>query len=83
MRFVLKEELFTNPAFVTQNIERFVSKHDKKPDEPELPDPVVAVVATAVSLAFLSLGVLLIFVIAICCSLRVLADREAPKHTVH
>ncbi|KAJ7838948.1 hypothetical protein B0H14DRAFT_2788253, partial [Mycena olivaceomarginata] len=47
MRFVLKEELFTNPAFVTQNIERFVSKHDKKPDEPELPDPVVAVVATA------------------------------------
>ncbi|KAJ7321042.1 hypothetical protein DFH08DRAFT_970337 [Mycena albidolilacea] len=47
MSFVLKEELFTNPAFVTQNIERFVSKHDKKPNEPELPDPIVAVVATA------------------------------------
>ncbi|KAJ7343943.1 hypothetical protein DFH08DRAFT_1009143 [Mycena albidolilacea] len=47
MRFVLKEELLTNPAFVTQNIERFVSKRDKKPNEPELPDPIVTVVATA------------------------------------
>ncbi|KAJ6558403.1 hypothetical protein B0H19DRAFT_1235265 [Mycena capillaripes] len=48
IRFVLKEELFTSVSFVTQNIERFASKYEKKPTERELPDSMLALVATAI-----------------------------------
>ncbi|KAF7371582.1 hypothetical protein MVEN_00013600 [Mycena venus] len=48
VRFVIKEEVFSNSSFVTQNIDRFPARHEKKPMERELPDPMVALGATAV-----------------------------------
>ncbi|KAF7372073.1 hypothetical protein MVEN_00065600 [Mycena venus] len=48
IRFVIKEEVFSNSSFVTQNIDRFPARHEKKPMERELPDPMVALGATAV-----------------------------------
>lgn len=49
IRFVIKEEVFSNTSFVTQNIDRFPARLPKKPTERELPDPMVALGATAVS----------------------------------
>ncbi|KAJ7120546.1 hypothetical protein C8R43DRAFT_1136719 [Mycena crocata] len=48
IRFVLKEEIFSSPSFVSQNIDRFPARYDKKPDERECPDAMVALAATAV-----------------------------------
>ncbi|KAJ7814889.1 hypothetical protein B0H14DRAFT_3149262 [Mycena olivaceomarginata] len=48
IRFVIKEEVFSNTSFVTQNIDRFPARLPKKPTERELPDPMVALGATAV-----------------------------------
>ncbi|KAJ7705816.1 hypothetical protein B0H16DRAFT_1747068 [Mycena metata] len=55
IRFVLKEELFSSAAFVTQNIARFPATITSKPDERELPDAMVALAATAVYGALLEL----------------------------
>ncbi|KAJ7758310.1 hypothetical protein B0H16DRAFT_1720915 [Mycena metata] len=55
IRFVLKEELFSSAAFVTQNITRFPATITSKPDERELPDAMVALAATAVYGALLEL----------------------------
>ncbi|KAK6992937.1 hypothetical protein R3P38DRAFT_3078413 [Favolaschia claudopus] len=46
--FVIKEEVFSNPAFVTQNLDRFPARSRKHPSERELPDAMVALAATAV-----------------------------------
>ncbi|KAJ7161689.1 hypothetical protein C8R46DRAFT_1283996 [Mycena filopes] len=48
IRFVLKEELFSNAAFVTQNIDKFPANLATKPNERELPDAMVALATTAV-----------------------------------
>ncbi|KAJ7764607.1 hypothetical protein DFH07DRAFT_1016427 [Mycena maculata] len=48
IRFVLKEEVFTNTAFVTQNLDRFPATLARKPNERELPDAMVALAATTV-----------------------------------
>ncbi|KAJ7260010.1 hypothetical protein B0H12DRAFT_1231947 [Mycena haematopus] len=48
IRFVLKEEVFTNASFVAQNLDRFPATSSKRPGERELPDAMVALTATAV-----------------------------------
>ncbi|KAJ7259094.1 hypothetical protein B0H12DRAFT_1232084 [Mycena haematopus] len=48
IRFIIKEEIFSNTSFVTQNINRFPARLPKKPNERELPCPMVALAATAV-----------------------------------
>ncbi|KAJ7315110.1 hypothetical protein DFH08DRAFT_820711 [Mycena albidolilacea] len=48
IRFVIKEEVFSNTSFVTQNIDRFPARLSEKPTERELPDPMVALGETAV-----------------------------------
>ncbi|KAJ7810214.1 hypothetical protein B0H14DRAFT_3151326 [Mycena olivaceomarginata] len=45
---VIKEEVFSNTSFMTQNIDHFPTRLPKKPTERELPDPMVALGATAV-----------------------------------
>ncbi|KAJ7755609.1 hypothetical protein DFH07DRAFT_940770 [Mycena maculata] len=53
IRFVLKEEIFSNPSFVTQNNDRFPATNAKHPERKELPDAMVALAATAVYAALL------------------------------
>ncbi|KAJ7459974.1 hypothetical protein B0H11DRAFT_2316035 [Mycena galericulata] len=48
IRFVLKEELFSNASFATQNLDRFPATYIKKPTHRELPDAMVALAATGV-----------------------------------
>ncbi|KAJ6537054.1 hypothetical protein B0H19DRAFT_1182448 [Mycena capillaripes] len=48
IRFVIKEEVFSNPSFMTQNIDRFPARIPEKPTQRELPDPMIALGATAV-----------------------------------
>ncbi|KAF8157529.1 hypothetical protein K438DRAFT_1777174 [Mycena galopus ATCC 62051] len=47
-KFILKEEIFSQTAFITDNIERFPARLAKKPAEREVPDPMLALVGTAV-----------------------------------
>ncbi|KAJ7796042.1 hypothetical protein B0H13DRAFT_2392833 [Mycena leptocephala] len=46
--FVIKEEVFSNTSFVIQNVDLFPARIPEKPTERELPDPMVALGATAV-----------------------------------
>ncbi|KAJ7085490.1 hypothetical protein B0H15DRAFT_847038 [Mycena belliarum] len=55
IKFILKEEVFTSSSFVTQNLDRFPATNQKKPDQRELADAMVALVATAVYAALLEL----------------------------
>ncbi|KAJ7639596.1 hypothetical protein B0H17DRAFT_1216801 [Mycena rosella] len=58
IRFVLKEEVFSNASFVTQNLDRFPANDKKKPEERELPAAMVALGATAVYASLLELRLL-------------------------
>ncbi|KAK6988926.1 hypothetical protein R3P38DRAFT_2572329, partial [Favolaschia claudopus] len=46
--FIIKEEVFSSPLFVTQNPDRFPARSSKHPMQRELPDSMVALAATAV-----------------------------------